>query len=418
MARNRPSLHHIHWPEPEVASGKTKPWSSSMLFASALFASPFRPFFLAGACWAVIAIAFWALWFSGLLTWQLAFPASLWHAHEMLFGFGAVIAVGFLLTAAQNWTGLASLRGKPLFLLSLLWFTARLSLLFSAFPPLLWLFMLTQMLWWCGAIYSFASLLVRAKSRNNYLFIPLLSVMALMNTGFVLAVSIQQFALAAHLSHSVILLFCMLMGIVGGRVIPFFTARALGLEQQKTPRLDKVLLPLSILGTAMFLLGFFIELPLRAGWIMLLLGGLHLLRLSYWAPGKIWQVPLLWSLQLAYLALGLGLLLLGLSDLTRLIPFKDVLHVLSISAMAGMILAMLARVSLGHTGRALVTGKMLSLAFGLLLLAGALRMFATLSGYPLLFWQVSAVLWLSAFAIFLWLYWPVLTQPRADGRPG
>lgn len=411
MARKGPTLHNIHWPE--TSDCGAKPWSSA-----ALFALVFRPFFLAGACWAVIAIAIWALWFSGLLAWQLAIPPSLWHAHEMLFGFGAVVAVGFLLTAAQNWTGLPSLSGKPLLLLSLLWLTARLSLLFSAFLPLLWLFMLAQLLWWCGAIYSLASLLVRAKSRNNYLFIPLLSVMALMNAGFIYTTFTQQFAIASHLSHSVILLFCMMMGIVGGRVIPFFTARALGLQQQKTLLLDKMLLPLSIFGTALFLLGFFIELPLKAGWIMLLLGTLHLLRLMYWTPGKIWQVPLLWSLQLSYLALALGLLLLGISDLTALIPFKDVLHLLSISAMAGMILAMMARVSLGHTGRALQVGKMLSVAFGLLLLAGPLRMLAALSGFPLLFWQASAVLWLSAFAIFMWFYWPVLTQPRADGRPG
>jgi len=411
MARKGPVLHNFHWPE--TSGSGVKSWSSAALFALA-----FRPFFLAGACWAVIAIAIWALWFSGLLAWQFAVPPSLWHAHEMLFGFGAVIAVGFLLTAAQNWTGLPSLSGKPLLMLSLLWLAARLSLLFSAFLPLLWLFMLTQLLWWCGAIYSLANLLIRAKSRNNYLFIPLLSVMALINTGFIFAVSIQQFVIASHLSHSVILLFCMLMSIVGGRVIPFFTARALGLEQQKTPLLDKLLLPLSVLGTAMFLLGFFAELPLSAGWVMLLLGVLHLLRLIYWTPGKIWQVPLLWSLQLAYLALALGLLLLGISDLTQLIPFKDVLHLLSISAMAGMILAMMARVSLGHTGRVLQAGKALSVAFGLLLLAGPLRMFAALSGFPLLFWQGSAVLWLSGFAVFLWFYWPILTQPRADGRPG
>jgi uncharacterized protein involved in response to NO len=411
MARKGPTLHHIHCPE--TCGSSAKVWSSAALFALA-----FRPFFLAGACWAVIAIAIWALWFSGLLAWQFALPPTLWHAHEMLFGFGAVVAVGFLLTAAQNWTGLPSLSGKPLLLLSLLWLAARISLLFSATPPLLWLFVLTQLLWWYGAIFSLASLLIRAKSRNNYLFIPLLSVMALLNTGFIYAVFTQQFAIASHLSHCVILLFCMLMGIVGGRVIPFFTARALGLAQQKTLLLDKILLPLSVLGTAVFLLGFFIELPLKAGWIMLLLGALHLLRLAYWTPWKIWQLPLLWSLQLTYLALALGLLLLGISDLTALIPFKDVLHLLSISAMAGMILAMMARVSLGHTGRALQVGKMLSVAFGLLLLAGPLRMFAALSGFPLMFWQGSAVLWLSSFAIFLWFYWPVLTQPRADGRPG
>jgi len=408
----RPPLINIHRPE-EVQEGKRK-----ALPAYPLFALAFRPFFLAGACWAFLAISIWALWFSGLMSFQFGFPATLWHAHEMLFGFGALVAVGFLLTAAQNWTGLPSLSGKPLLLLSSLWLTARFSLLFAEYTPLLWLFIVAQLLWWAGAIYSLASLLLRAKSKNNYLFIPLLSVMALLNTAFIYAAATEQFVVASHLSHCMILLFGILMGIVGGRVIPFFTARALGLEQVKTPLLDKLLLPLSVFGTALFITGFFVQLPLKAGWLMLLVGSLHLVRLSFWTPWKIWAAPLLWSLQLAYLALALGLILLGISDLTQLLVFKDVLHLLSISAMAGLILAMMARVSLGHTGRLLQVGKMITLAFALLLLAGPVRMLASLAGFPLVFWQVSAVLWLCALAIFLWFYWPVLTQPRADGRPG
>lgn len=408
----RPPLINIHWPE-QTEVGKRKALSAYPLFALA-----FRPFFLAGACWAFFAISIWALWFSGLVSFQFGFPAALWHAHEMLFGFGAAVAVGFLLTAAQNWTGLPSISGKPLLLLSSLWLTARFSLLFAQYSPLLWLFIATQLLWWAGAIYSLASLLFRAKSKNNYLFIPLLSVMALLNTAFVFAATTQQFAFASHLSHSMILLFGILMGIVGGRVIPFFTARALGLEQIKTPLLDKLLLPLSVFGTVLFITGFFVQLPLKAGWLMLLVGSLHLLRLCFWTPWKIWAAPLLWSLQLAYLALALGLILLGISDLTQLLVFKDVLHLLSISAMAGLILAMMARVSLGHTGRVLQVGKTITVAFALLLLAGPVRMLASLAGFPLVFWQVSALLWLCAFAIFIRFYWPVLTQPRADGRPG
>jgi uncharacterized protein involved in response to NO len=409
---SRPPLINIHWPE-ETQESKRKALSAYSLFALA-----FRPFFLFGACWALLAISIWALWFSGLMSFQFGFPAALWHAHEMLFGFGAVVAVGFLLTAAQNWTGLPSLSGKPLLLLTLLWLTARFSLLFAQYTPLLWLFIVAQLLWWTGAIYSLASLLIRAKSKNNYLFIPLLSVMALLNIAFTYAVLAQQFAVASHLSHSMILLFCILMGIVGGRVIPFFTARALGLQQIKTPWLDKLLLLLSALLTAVFAAGFFIQWPSKAGWLMLLVGSLHLLRLSLWTPWKIWETPLLWSLQLAYLAMALGLILLGISDLTQLLVFKDVLHLLSISAMAGMILAMMARVSLGHTGRVLQVGKAITVAFALLLLAGPVRILASLAGFPLVLWQVSAVLWLCAFAIFIRFYWPVLTQPRADGRPG
>lgn len=99
------------------------------------------------------------------MSFQFGFPAALWHAHEMLFGFGAAVAVGFLLTAAQNWTGLLSLSGKPLLLLTLLWLTARFSLLFAHYTPLLWLFIAAQLLWWTAAVYSLASLLIRAKAK-------------------------------------------------------------------------------------------------------------------------------------------------------------------------------------------------------------------------------------------------------------
>jgi uncharacterized protein involved in response to NO len=404
----RPSLLNIHWPEPQT-EGKTKALADYPLFALA-----FRPFFLGAACWAVISVSLWILGLSAVLSLQ----PGLWHAHEMLFGFSSAVAVGFLLTAAQNWTGLPSLSGKALLLLTSLWLTARFSLLFGQHQLLFWLFILTQLLWWAGAVYSLSDLVLRAKSKNNYLFIPLLSAMALLNLAFIYTAGQQQFALASHLSHSMILLFCILMGLVGGRVIPFFTARALAIQQVKTTRLDQVILLLSVIATLWFMLGFFIELSVKAGWLLSLVGLLHLLRLAGWTPWKIWAAPLLWSLQLAYLALALGLILLGISDLTQLLVFKDVLHLLSISAMAGLILAMMARVSLGHTGRALQVGKTISLAFALLLLAGPVRMVATLSGFPLLFWQASALLWLCAFAIFLWFYLPVLTQPRADGRAG
>jgi len=411
MREQRPFVN-IHW---SLQQGVTK---RRAFAAHPLFALAFRPFFLGGACWAFVAISLWVLWLSGYLSLQPGFPAVLWHAHEMLFGFGAVIAVGFLLTAAQNWTGLASCSGNPLLLLAMLWLTARTSLLFAAYPSLFWLFASAQLLWWIGAIVSLANLLIRAKSSNNYVFIALLSVMALVNTAFIYASKTQQFALASHLSHGMILMFCLLMGIVGGRVIPFFTAKALAQVQVKTLLLDTLLLPLSVIGTALFLTGFFLQLPLNPGWFMLLVGALHLSRQCFWQPWQTRKVPLLWSLQLAYFAMGLGLILLGISNLTHMLVFKDVLHLLSISAMAGLILAMMARVSLGHTGRTLHVGKAMSVAFALLLVAGPIRMFASLSGAPLLLWQFSAWLWLGAFAVFLWFYLPILTQPRADGRPG
>ena len=82
----------------------------------------FRPLYLAGCSWAALSVALW-VFAPGLLRGQLG--GVFWHAHEMLWGFIATIAVGFLLTAASNWTGITPLKGWALGLLSALWLLAR-----------------------------------------------------------------------------------------------------------------------------------------------------------------------------------------------------------------------------------------------------------------------------------------------------
>ena len=63
---------------------------------------PFRPYFLAAGLLAFSSIGYWLLILTGSATWQLTIPATLWHAHEMLFGFAGVVAVGFLLTVWKS----------------------------------------------------------------------------------------------------------------------------------------------------------------------------------------------------------------------------------------------------------------------------------------------------------------------------
>ena len=232
-----------------------------------------------------------------------------------------------------------------------------------------------------------------------------------------------NYLLALHMSHSMILLFGVLMGILGGRVIPFFTARATNTAQSQTPRLDLLVFVSAVAGTLGFISSIWWSL-LNPGWLMLLCALLHLLRLGYWFTPKLLAQPLLWSLHLAYLALAFGLALMATALLSvppalpRPALFKDALHLVSISAMAGMMLAMMARVALGHTGRPLQVSRLLALAFALITLSGVLRAAAGLFSQPHLSWYSSAGLWLCAFAIFTWVYWPILTTARLDGRPG
>ena len=98
----------------------------------------FRPFFLGGSLFALLAIPLWIAALNGLLgNWQPAGGWLAWHRHELLFGFGAAIIAGFLLTAVQNWTGQPGLSGKPLAALAGLWLAARLGWLFNLPLPLL-----------------------------------------------------------------------------------------------------------------------------------------------------------------------------------------------------------------------------------------------------------------------------------------
>ena len=386
--------------------------------APAVLALAFRPFFLLAGVWALASAALWLGQLSGWWSVQLLLPASLWHAHEMLFGFGALVAAGFLLTAAQNWTNVPALRGTKLALLSLCWLAARFVPLFSYGQSSMVLLLGLQSLWWLGVLAAFSRQLWLAKSRRNYQFIAILLVMMLLNLSFLLLAHADMPDYAAHLSHSMILMFCLLMGIVGARVIPFFTARATATTQSSTPRLNKIVLFVSLPATALFVSSGFYPPLFSPGYLMLLSALLHLLRLGLWFTPKLLKHPLLWSLHLSYLAMALGLMLMAISLLTGLLYFKDMLHLVAISAMAAMMLSMMARVSLGHTGRPLLVSNLLALSFSAVLLSGVARTLAVLLAKPLLLWQLSGALWLVAFLIFIRVYLPILTSPRLDGRPG
>ena len=87
----------------------------------------FRPFYLGGAFFGSLAVAFWVFALHGhpVAGRSDALSGLLWHAHEMIFGFVAAIVVGFLLTAARAWTSLETPRGSSLAGLWLLWATGR-----------------------------------------------------------------------------------------------------------------------------------------------------------------------------------------------------------------------------------------------------------------------------------------------------
>ncbi|CAH9052692.1 hypothetical protein PSECIP111854_01022 [Pseudoalteromonas sp. CIP111854] len=382
-----------------------------------LFMLAFRPLFLSAAIWAVISIGLWAGLLIGQLTWHAPITATLWHAHEMTFAFAGAVAVGFLLTAAQTWTNVPSISGYKLALLLAIWVLTR--VIFFTQPQALLVVLMGQLAFWLIAITVLSNMLIRGKSKNNYIFIVLLTGLCIFNTLFFILLMQQDFALARIFTQIAVLMFMLLIGIVGGRVIPFFTARGLKLTQQvRTPKLDQLLLWVSVLGITGFVLSQIFKLPLNPGYLLVLSALLHVIRTILWFNAKTLSVPLLWSLHLGYILGAIGLLQLGISFFTPLIAFTDALHLITLGSIGLMIIAVMARVSLGHTGRPLQVPHTVSLAFMAVAIGAICRAFLPYFISPHLAWLYSAILWCVGFSLFVYHYFNVLTQQRVDGRRG
>ncbi|QBF26487.1 short-chain dehydrogenase [Pseudomonas tructae] len=377
----------------------------------------FRPLFLAGCGLAMLAIPLWLAALNGALgSWQPAGGWLAWHRHELVFGFGLAIIAGFLLTAVQTWTSQPGLSGKPLAGLALLWLAGRLAWLGNAPWPLLALLELGFPLL---VAVLMGSTLWRVRQQRNYPVVMVLLLLAAVD-GLAVYGLVQghdgwqrQGVLAG------IWLVAAMMGLIGGRVIPFFTQRGLGRATAVVPWpwLDWLLLGGSALVAVLYATG----LALTAStWIGLLFGALalgHGVRLWRWHDRGLWRVPLLWSLHLAYAWLALACLGMALWHVGIGLNPSLAVHCLTIGAMAGLILAMIARVSLGHTGRPLQPPAGMTLAFILLNLAAVSRVLLVL-WLPLGGLWLAGLCWVLAFALYAWRYGPMLLRARVDGHPG
>lgn len=373
----------------------------------------FRPLFLGGTLFGLLAIALWAALLQGAFA-SLTVPGGIlaWHRHEMPFGFGLAIIAGFLLTAVQTWTGQPGLSGRPLMVLVALWCSARL-LWFMPIPlPGL---VAVQLAFVALLIGQMARQLISARQRNNYPILLVLSLLGLCQALNLTGLLQGNDELQRRGSLAALWLIATLLSLIGGRVIPFFTQRGLGRVEAfaQTPKLDRLLLVSSLLVASLFASGHNLQ---AQPWLALpfaLLAGLHALRLWRWYLPGIWAVPLLWSLHLAYAWLLVASLGMAAWHLGWLQQPSLASHALAVGAMSGLILAMMARVSLGHTGRPLQPPKVMPWAFALLNLGALLR---TLAGASWLW--LAALCWVLAFALFVASYAGLLCQARVDGHPG
>ncbi|UVM24180.1 NnrS family protein [Pseudomonas wadenswilerensis] len=377
----------------------------------------FRPMFLAGCALAVLAIPLWLAALNGALgNWQPAGGWLAWHRHELVFGFGLAIIAGFLLTAVQTWTGQPGLSGKPLAGLALLWLAGRVAWLANVPWPLLALLELGFPLL---VAVLMGRTLWRVRQKRNY---PIVMVLLLLTAVDGLAVYGLVQGHDGWQRQGVlggIWLVAAMMGLIGGRVIPFFTQRGLGRTEAVVPWpwLDWLLLAGSAMVAVLYAVGPALTANAGIGLLFAALALGHVVRLWRWHDRGIWQVPLLWSLHLAYAWLALACLGMALWHFGVPLNPSLAVHCLTIGAMAGLILAMIARVSLGHTGRALLPPTGMTLAFVLLNLAAVSRVVLVL-WTPLGGLWLAGMCWVLAFALYAWRYAPMLLRARVDGHPG
>ncbi|MBC3362337.1 NnrS family protein [Pseudomonas sp. SWRI154] len=377
----------------------------------------FRPFFLAGCVLALLAIPFWLAAFTGRLSaWQPAGGWLAWHRHELLFGFGLAIIAGFLLTAVQTWTGSPGLSGKRLAALALLWLGARLAWLADAPWPLL---MALEMGFALAVAALMGLTLWRARQQRNYPIVLVLLLLAAADGLSVYGLVQHDEGLQRQSVLTGLWLVAALMGLIGGRVIPFFTQRGLGRVDGVAPWpwLDRLLLAGSALVALLYAFGPALSASVWVGLLFTALAVGHGIRLVRWHDRDLWRVPLLWSLHLAYAWLAVACLGMALWHFGAPLNPSLAVHALTIGAMAGLILAMIARVSLGHTGRPLEPPTGMTLAFILLNLACFSRVLLGLL-LPLPALWLAGLCWLLAFGLYAWRYGPMLLQARVDGHPG
>lgn len=378
----------------------------------------FRPFFLLPALFSILALLAWICVLQGKLNWNSLLPANIWHGHEMIFGFAATVAVGFLLSAAQTWTGIRSINGWKLAAIVLFWLMARIALLSSS-SPVLMIGTVSEALWWLGAISYLAYMVVKSNNRRNLIFIPLLSLIMGLDIASILFAFVGNYSVSTHLAYTAVFMITCVVTIVGGRVIPFFTSRALNLAMIKGNLvLERIIAIAMVITFVSFVSSYYFDITNVLAVSFMVTGCLQLLRMVNWQTRKTFKTPLLWALHLSYINMGLGFISIGLSYITTGIGFSSAVHIITVGTIGTMIIAMMSRVSLGHTGRSLQINAWISCSFILLLSATLFRVLLPVFGLFSTGYLLAAFCWAIGFAIYLIYYSPMLLTARPDGRSG
>ena len=397
----------------------------SLTHWQAFFSYGFRPFFLFACSYAAIAMAAWIAWIgiyaldAEVSSITIAMPPHIWHAHEMIYGYAMAVIAGFFLTAVPSWTDTRPVQGTALQVLVSIWILGRIAIWSSAFLPV-WLVALLDL----AFIPALSSLLITAFSKRwskrNLIFLPILTLLFAGNV-LVHAEQIGWLEDTIQLGHQLALdSILLLIIIIGGRIIPAFTTNTLRNSGRAS---DKDSLPvshtpveaLSIGSMAALLIANAFDAPSDwIGGIALVAAAIHTVRLSGWSGHKTLRWPIMWILHLGYAWLILGLVLIGAAAFSNSISHITALHALTVGAVGSVTVGVLTRAGLGHTGRTITASPMIVASYIMISLAAALRILTPLV-FAIYYDQamlLSGFIWIGAFTLLTWTFYPILTSPR------
>ncbi|MCG8427278.1 MAG: NnrS family protein [Chromatiales bacterium] len=378
------------------------------------FALGFRPFFI------LAGLSGFALLFLWLMFWHKQFSAASyygligWHSHEMLFGYTLAVVAGFLLTAVRNWTGVNTITNTPLALLALLWLLGRLLPWIPGLPG--WLIMIVDLAFIPLLAVALIYPLWQGRNKINRVFVPILLSMFIAN--LLVHSEAMGWTNTATLGIDLVLhIILLLIVMVGGRVMPFFTQNVIPGFTSTSRKWVEVSSFVSIILVALAAL--FMDKSPLLGVLYIAFATIQAIRLQGWYHNDIWDKPVLWVLHTGYAWLIIGALLMGLSNF-GLFMVSAAKHALTAGAIGVITLGMMARVARGHSGRDINVTKPIAWAFVLINIAVALRVFGPdlLPQHYLIWIMSSGTFWLIAFGIFTVAYLPILIHPRVDGQPG
>lgn len=386
----------------------------------ALFNYGFRPFFLLAGLYAFIITPVWLYFYAHHGVPFGALPAMYWHSHEMLYGFVFAAIAGFLLTAVPSWTGARGFAGKPLLLVVGLWLAGRAAMATVGDVPF-WLTAAAEL----ALAPALAALLIpplfRSQNRNTPL-IAVLGVLWLIDAAFLVALKNGDGILAGRTMTLAVDFVLVLVTVIGGRIVPAFTANALRRRGEAVDIVSRPWLEIAVIGAmiAIAVVDVFAPDGKVSGALAAFAAAAHALRLSGWRSFNTRGESILWVLHVGYAWLPIGLALKACWLLSAAPWAMKWQHALTMGVFATMILAVMTRASLGHTGRPLVVPRTITIAYAMLTLGVLARVFggAFSPSHYLLAITLAGLAWIISFFIYLLVYTPILVGPRADGKSG